>query len=664
MDDVSHKLLRLNRMRWELLFQALTWNYRLQSLVLSNRLLPSSGEKNINEEGVETNLEAGLTRYENKDKVSDSGSNEGMDEPLVEDKEIPIVGASVGDNDQMEESEDNELQTLSSPGPDTTSPINDHFDTHLAVNIHSANEQELIPDSGDPPDGKVAASNGSHILGSDEWFWLAFEDLRSKPIVDVEKEYLLKFEYVNNFTKENLHAVNQIITEEGSRLRISLRDEDFIVSDYEDEVSSLIACALAHLSNADNRLPLSRCIHGSLEGFLDKDQDSKQTVDREVSRFSSESTSRLEIPPPEVLVTFGSLKSVGKPKYSIVCLYADDFRDLRKRCCSSELDYIASLSRCKPWDAKGGKSKSVFAKTLDDRFIVKEIKKTEYESFVTFAPEYFKYMKDSYDLGNQTCLAKVLGIYQVIMSLESSLDHSTIISILLKSLMKRIGLQFEGTSVAILQVTVRQPKSGKETRHDLMVMENLSFGRKITRQYDLKGALHARFTATSANGAEDVLLDQNFVNDMNKSPLYVSKTSKQNLQRAVYNDTAFLTVSSSLSLSLMTHMFSIYLCYTAINLFIHGEQNLQSINVMDYSLLVGVDDESHELVCGIIDYLRQYTWDKQLETWVKSSLVVPKNVQPTVISPIDYKTRFRKFMKTHFLCVPDQWCVQSKESDS
>ncbi|CAH8352349.1 unnamed protein product [Eruca vesicaria subsp. sativa] len=593
MDDVSHKLLRLNRVRWELLFQALTWNYRLQSLVLSNRLLPSSGEKKINEEGVETNLDAGMTRYENNYKVSDSGSNEGMDAPLVEGKDIPITGTSIGENDQTEESEDNELQTLSSPGPDTTSPINDHFDTHLAVTIHSADEKELIPESGDSPDGKVTASNESHILGWEEWFWLPFEDLRSKPIIDVEKEYLLKYEYVNNFTLENLHAVNQIITEEGSRLRISLRDEDFIVSDYEDEISSLIACALAHLSNADNRLPLSRCIHGSLEGFLDKDQDSKQTVDREVSRYSSESTSRLEIPPPppEVLVTFGSLKSVGKPKYSIVCLYADDFRDLRRRCCSSELDYIASLSRCKPWDAKGGKSKSVFAKTLDDRFIVKEIKKTEYESFVTFAPEYFKYMKDSYDLGNQTCLAKVLGIYQV---------------------------------------TIRQPKSGKEIRHDLMVMENLSFGRKITRQYDLKGALHARFTATSANGAEDVLLDQNFVNDMNKSPLYVSKTSKQNLQRAVYNDTAFLT----------------------------------SINVMDYSLLVGIDDESHELVCGIIDYLRQYTWDKQLETWVKSSLVVPKNVQPTVISPIDYKTRFRKFMKTHFLCVPDQWCVKTKGEDS
>ena len=81
---------------------------------------------------------------------------------------------------------------------------------------------------------------------------------------------------------------------------------------------------------------------------------------------------------------------------------------------------------------------------------------------------------------------------------------------------------------------------------------------------------------------------------------------------------------------------------------------MQSINVMDYSLLVVVDTQRRELVCGIIDYLRQYTWDKQLETWVKSSLV-PKNLLPTVISPIEYKRRFRKFMSTHFLSVPDNW---------
>ena len=93
----------------------------------------------------------------------------------------------------------------------------------------------------------------------------------------------------------------------------------------------------------------------------------------------------------------------------------------------------------------------------------------------------------------------------------------------------------------VLQVTVRQ-KGGKETKHDLMVMENLMFGRNISRQYDLKGALHARLNS-SPDGSGDVLLDQNFVNDMNNSPFYVGRQAKRNLQRAVWNDTTFLNVS-------------------------------------------------------------------------------------------------------------------------
>jgi 1-phosphatidylinositol-3-phosphate 5-kinase len=83
---------------------------------------------------------------------------------------------------------------------------------------------------------------------------------------------------------------------------------------------------------------------------------------------------------------------------------------------------------------------------------------------------------------------------------------------------------------------------------------------------------------------------------------------------------------------------------------------------MDYSLLVGVDKQKHELVFGIIDYLRQYTWDKQLETWVKTSLVVPKNESPTVISPREYKKRFRKFMSKYFLTVPDDWSTENRSA--
>jgi hypothetical protein len=93
-----------------------------------------------------------------------------------------------------------------------------------------------------------------------------------------------------------------------------------------------------------------------------------------------------------------------------------------------------------------------------------------------------------------------------------------------------------------LQVVVRQTKSGKEMKHDLMVMENLTFGRNCTRLYDLKGALHDRFNS-APDGPGDVLLDQNFVNDMNSSPFYVSNKAKQKLQRALWNDTSFLNVS-------------------------------------------------------------------------------------------------------------------------
>lgn len=97
---------------------------------------------------------------------------------------------------------------------------------------------------------------------------------------------------------------------------------------------------------------------------------------------------------------------------------------------------------------------------------------------------------------------------------------------------------------------------------------------------------------------------------------------------------------------------SMFVCFL-----IYHYMLLQSIDVMDYSLLVGVDEEKHELVLGIIDFVRQYTWDKHLENWVKTSGILggSKNTSPTVISPQQYKKRFRKAMTAYFVMVPDQW---------
>lgn len=76
----------------------------------------------------------------------------------------------------------------------------------------------------------------------------------------------------------------------------------------------------------------------------------------------------------------------------------------------------------------------------------------------------------------------------------------------------------------------------------LMVMENITYCRNQIRQYDLKGALHKRLVP-SDDVEGNVLLDQNFVKDMNVSSLYVSEEAKRNLRETVLNDTEFLNVS-------------------------------------------------------------------------------------------------------------------------
>ena len=83
---------------------------------------------------------------------------------------------------------------------------------------------------------------------------------------------------------------------------------------------------------------------------------------------------------------------------------------------------------------------------------------------------------------------------------------------------------------------------------------------------------------------------------------------------------------------------------------------LSSLYVMDYSLIVGIDEENQELVVGIIDYIRQYTLDKQIEKWVKSQ----QGTQlPTVIAPKDYKERFRTAMWNYFVMVPSKFTTIS-----
>ncbi|KAJ3413991.1 1-phosphatidylinositol-3-phosphate 5-kinase [Chytridiales sp. JEL 0842] len=178
----------------------------------------------------------------------------------------------------------------------------------------------------------------------------------------------------------------------------------------------------------------------------------------------------------------------GPTRLDCKAYYADQFDALRRNC-GFETQYVQSLSQSVKWEALGGKSGSTFLKTKDDRLILKQLSKPEMDALLKFAPSYFTYISEAFFHKLPTVLAKILGFYRI---------------------------------------AFKNPVTGKSMRMDLLVMENLFYDRKISREH-----------------------------------------SKRLLRASVWNDTLFLS----------------------------------KLNVMDYSLLVGIDEERRELVVGIVERL-------------------------------------------------------------
>ncbi|XP_077946645.1 1-phosphatidylinositol 3-phosphate 5-kinase isoform X9 [Gasterosteus aculeatus] len=266
--------------------------------------------------------------------------------------------------------------------------------------------------------------------------------------------------------------------------------------------------------------------------------------------------------------------------------YAEEFHKMREEIMESpEEDFVRSLSHCVNWQARGGKSGAVFYATEDDRFILKQMPRLEVQSFLDFAPHYFTYITGAVQQKRPTALAKILGVY-------------------------RIGY--------------KNSQNNTEKKLDLLVMENLFYGRKMAQVFDLKGSLRNRNVKTDSGkeSCEVVLLDENLLKLIHDNPLYIRSHCKAILRAAIHSDAYFLS----------SHL------------------------IIDYSLLVGRDDATDQLVVGIIDYIRTFTWDKRLEMVVKSTGILGgQGKMPTVVSPELYRSRFCEAMDKYFLMVPDHW---------
>lgn len=278
--------------------------------------------------------------------------------------------------------------------------------------------------------------------------------------------------------------------------------------------------------------------------------------------------------------------SDANAKFYCRIYYAGEFHKMREVILgSSEEDFIRSLSHSMPWQARGGKSGAAFYVTKDDRFILKQMPRLEVQSFLDFAPHYFTYITNAVQQKKPTALAKILGVY-------------------------RIGY--------------KNSQNNTEKKLDLLVMENLFYGRKMAQVFDLKGSLRNRNvkTDTGKESCDVVLLDENLLKMVRDNPLYIRSHCKAVLRASIHSDSQFLS----------SHL------------------------IIDYSLLVGRDDTNNELVVGIIDYIRTFTWDKKLEMVVKSTGILGgQGKMPTVVSPELYRTRFCEAMDKYFLMVPDHW---------
>ena len=341
-------------------------------------------------------------------------------------------------------------------------------------------------------------------------------------------------------------------------------DSDIIIR--EDEPSSLIAFALG-----------SEDYQAKLQNIKAKSRGLKSKHDKNyIEDPMLDTDEQMQIEKSLLHSTGTHLKyqfQEGSAKMLCKIFYAEQFDAVRRKCAVADR-IVESLSRCLKWDSKGGKTKSVFLKTLDDRIVLKSLSQIETQAFLRFAPAYFQLMAEALFHDLPSVIAKMLGFYQVV---------------------------------------IKNPATGVEFNWFLLVMENLFYDRSPTRIFDLKGSMRNR-RIQSTGEQNEVLLDENMVEFIYESPLFTREHSKKLLRASVWNDTLFLSRQ----------------------------------NVMDYSLMIAIDDDRKELVVGIIDCIRTYTWDKKLESWMKDR---GKN-RPTVTSPKEYKNRFREAMGRYVLQAP------------
>lgn len=454
------------------------------------------------------------------------------------------------------------------PKPVPETPVEESFESGDFIRTDSNPLSEGEPEEG-PSDEERTTAEDLHTVDSQEEAKLPEDDsIDFKDLPKHERTTLLKM--LTNFWSERSASGWSALEYPLSVMDHVFADCDIIVR--EDEPSSLIAFAL---DSSDYKAKLA-----SIQQRYDEQEEHQEKAGEEPGTANEARVEHALLRPTGTHLKYQFQE--GQAKMLCKVFYAEQFDALRKKCGVAER-IVESLSRCAKWDSKGGKTRSLFLKTLDDRFILKSLSPVETQAFLKFAPAYFQIMSEALFHELPSAIAKMFGFYQVI---------------------------------------IKNPVTGTEFNWFLLLMENLFYDRVPNRLFDLKGSMRNR-KVESTGERDEVLLDENMVDFIYESPLFAREHSKKLLSQSVWNDTLFLARQ----------------------------------NVMDYSLMIAIDEKRSELVVGIIDCIRTYTWDKKLESWIKDrGFAGGGRNRPTVTSPKEYKSRFREAMARYVLQAPRLVC--------
>ena len=113
-----------------------------------------------------------------------------------------------------------------------------------------------------------------------------------------------------------------------------------------------------------------------------------------------------------------------KLDYFVKVYCPKQFEALRKLYCGPYNDFLHSVFRSDIWkDNSGGKSKSTFFKSFDNKYILKGVNQNEVKMFNEMSSSYFEYLSRSFTQQCPTAIAKTLGIFRITVKGSKSTEH-------------------------------------------------------------------------------------------------------------------------------------------------------------------------------------------------------------------------------------------------